>query len=233
MTDEPSLAHSEIDFEVELSPVELEALGDLSGRAVLHLVAGLPVESLALAHLGARVLALDSGESGDVSVLIGLSDLGSELASEQDLDVTFIEHPLTELSDEQRDAQFDVVYAGPTTLAWLGNLHDWAVDVAEALVPGGRLVVFDEHPASRALEPADAVAPGDDPADYPPDEGAGVTVDQEWTVEDLVEALTANGLTVIRVEAFAGPQRFLTTAEAVGADADAPAAFLLVAMRPE
>lgn len=247
---EPLFEHDESDFDCELMPAEIEALGDLAGLRVLHLVSGMPFESLALGALGASVLAMNAGESDQDYVGLNI-EMGNSLAAERELDVTFIAETLAGLHDSERDSQFDIVYAGPTTLAWTDNLPDWAVDVSEALLPGGALVMYDEHPASRALEPDDWAAEGEEPIGSPEEEAekaekvaedveAGAPppafdyepVDEEWTLDELVAALEGQGLVIARLDEIFGPQRFLTTADAVDDDTGLPTAFVLVAERP-
>lgn len=238
MVVEPIFEHDEGDFECVLAAPELEALGDISGLQVLHLASGLPLESLALAELGANILALNAGESEqDCVITAELAGIGNALAEQRGLPAEFLLESLAQLHDSERDSRFDVVYAGPTTLAWTDNLHDWAVDVAQALVPGGRLVMFDEHPDSRALEPDDGLTEEDEAAgEEPPGEDDARSefepVDEAWTLEELRAELEQQGLVVSQLDVLSGAQRFLTTAEAVGAPEDVATAFVLVAERP-
>jgi len=237
MVTQPVFEHDESDFECVLVEAEREALGDLAGRQVLHLVSGLPFESLALADLGANVLALNAGESEqDFVITPQLAEIGNFLAEQRGLPVEFLLDSLAQLHDSERDSHFDIVYAGPTTLAWTDNLHDWAVDASEALVPGGRLVMYDEHPASRELEPDDGLTDEEEAAGMePPDEDDRTEfepVDEGWTIDELREVLEAQGLVITRLDELFGPQRFLTTADAVDDDTGLPTAFLLVAERP-
>src|SRR5205085_7235820 len=105
MTDLPGIFHDESDYDCTLSAAELEALGDINGLQLLHLTAALPYETFALAALGASVFA-----TGVLS-----PDLGNDLAVERGLDATLVSAALADLPDDERDDQFDVVYAGPTT----------------------------------------------------------------------------------------------------------------------
>lgn len=237
MVTEPIFEHDESDFDCVLIDAELEVLGDLAGRRVLHLVSGLPFESLALAELGASVLAMNAGESEqDFVITPPLAEMGNFLAQERGLDVEFLLDSLAQLHDSERDARFDLVYAGPTTLAWTDNLHDWAVDASQALIPGGRLVMYDEHPASRALEPDDGLTTEEEAAGQEPLEDEEPSefepVDEAWTLDELREVLEGQGLVISRLDELFGPQRFLTTADAVDEETGLPTAFLLVAERP-
>jgi SAM-dependent methyltransferase len=202
---DPLFQHDETDFNCEFSEAELTALTDLEGLRVLHLVSGLPLESFALAALGAaEVVVMDADATDQNLILTGpLIELGEGLAGDQQLAVVFTGVGLAEMRDAERDSAFDLVYAGPTTLAWTANLNDWAVDVAEALRPGGRFILHDEHPAARALEPVGEESSAGENQDLP--------VDEEWTLEELKAELESNGLVVERLESLYGPQRFLTT----------------------
>ena len=222
--DEMLLVPEGYDFDLQFSDVELAALGDITGLQVLHLGPEGPQESIALAGLGATVVAVDVPEPGSALDYI---------ESEQ-LPITLVGLPLSELSDAERDHRFDVVYCGPATLSWVENLNDWVVDVAEALVPGGKLVMYDEHPSSRLLAPANETPEGEIlDTDLPgaPDDWA--PVDQSWSLDELSAELRERGLLIDRLDELHGFQRFLTTAEMLGqAEGGTPTAFVLVARSP-
>ena len=44
------------------------------------------------------------------------------------------------------DRRFDIVYTGIGALCWIDDLHRWARQIGELLVPGGRLYLVEIHP---------------------------------------------------------------------------------------
>src|SRR5579859_3121340 len=65
-----------------LRSVELEELGDVSGRGLLHLQCHFGLDTLSLARMGARVTGVDFSEPA--------VDLARALAAELDLEARFI-----------------------------------------------------------------------------------------------------------------------------------------------
>lgn len=49
------------------------------------------------------------------------------------------------------DRVFDVVVTGTGAITWLPDLSDWAHSIADLLVPGGTLLLRDDHPLLGAL----------------------------------------------------------------------------------
>ncbi|MCC7366042.1 MAG: class I SAM-dependent methyltransferase [Dehalococcoidia bacterium] len=228
---------------VDFTPAELSALGNISGMRVLDLTAGIGDHGLGLARLGAEVVsaALDSEIDVEEAAIA---------AAEFGLDVWFATGGYVELDDETIGDGFDIVYAGPNTLAWIEDLHDWFVDSADALNPGCRLVMFDEHPAARqAVIDAGGASLEEESEDESEFEEVLEEVLEEafddefipdipdWTVADVQAALAAAGMHVVEFRELTGAQRFTTALdvldEAVAEQlADVPAAFLLIAEVP-
>ena len=116
---------------------EIGALGELAEKRVLHLTFGCSEESLSLVNMGATVT-----EVGDDGTTMALADAAG-------LALEFVEDNAAALSMEFRETRaFDLVYSGFGAIDWIANLDDWASGIADVLVPGGRLVVYDEHPIS-------------------------------------------------------------------------------------
>ncbi len=158
MPDEPTLVVNEFDDDSfddgdEVDPAfyanggiifsedELGALGDLKGKRVLHLTFGCTEEGLSLVNMGAIVT-----EAGD--------DGGSAaLAEAAGLTIEFVEETPARLSAEFCDTRtFDLVYSSWGAMDWIASFESWAEGVAALLPPGGKLVIYDEHPFSYVFE---------------------------------------------------------------------------------
>ncbi len=117
-----------------------EALSDIAGQRVLHLLCDDGVQTVELAALGGLVTGLD--ESTEAIVL----------AQARAPELPWLHGDPHALPAELQRARFDLVYCGEGSLARLRDLAAWAGGVAVALRPGGKLVVHDDHPASVCLD---------------------------------------------------------------------------------
>jgi len=125
-----------------LFPEELDLLGDLEGRSLVHLQCNSGGDSISLAKLGATVTGVDiSGEAVRSA---------RELSKKTGIPATFeradVYDWLEEASREGR--RFDVVFASYGVVCWLPDLGAWADGIATILNPGGCFVLVDFHPAA-------------------------------------------------------------------------------------
>jgi 2-polyprenyl-3-methyl-5-hydroxy-6-metoxy-1,4-benzoquinol methylase len=115
------------------------ALADLNGKRVLAIQADFGTSAAELAELGATVTAVDS------------STAALEAARERWPRILWIEGEVQSLPRELRRGRFDLVYAAWNT-DWVDDLAAWASGIASALRSGGDVLVYDEHPAARAVD---------------------------------------------------------------------------------
>lgn len=126
-----------------LKSVELEELGEVAGRSLLHLQCHFGLDTLSWARLGARVTGIDfSGEA---------IRLARELAAELSIPATFICSDLYRLP-EALEGQFDIVFTSYGVLPWLPDLRRWGEVVAHFLRPGGTFYIVEFHPISMIFE---------------------------------------------------------------------------------
>ena len=231
-----------------LSDEEKEALGDISGLRVLNAMAGTGEDAVALARLGASVVVANLGEGA-----------APDYAVAEELEIEFSDVYEQALPMSLRTGEFDVVYVGPDSLPWIENLDEWASGLADALAPGGTLVVYDEHPMTYvfASEQGRLVVntsyfgePLMDPEGDEDDGPLSLERDETWTEEnpdrtnfgwtlgDLVTAFGDHGVATVRLEELASSERFFTALDALPDVSDedierVPAAFLLVGVKLE
>lgn len=124
-------------------PEELELLGELQGRRLLHLMCNVGQDSLSLAALGATVTGVDLS---DVAI-----DRARRLAAESNIAAQFVCADVYAFLGATRPT-FDLVYGGYGVICWLPDLLAFARGVAAALAPGGRFVLVEFHPASNTLD---------------------------------------------------------------------------------
>lgn len=117
---------------------DLNRLGDLHGKDVIHLQCHLGADTVSLARLGAkRTVGIDlSSESIRRARMI---------AGRCGADVEYIEANVYDARTVV-EGDFDLVYTSLGVLCWLPDIVGWARVVASLLRPGGRFFIRDDHP---------------------------------------------------------------------------------------
>lgn len=117
--------------------------GEVADSSVLHLQCATGEETLSWAVAGARAVGVDIS---DAQIAIA-----AQKAKDATLDVRFVASDIYELPDDLQQGSFDLVYTASGVLVWLPDIARWAEIVAAALKPGGRFILFEEHPVSQVL----------------------------------------------------------------------------------
>ncbi|PSK92043.1 class I SAM-dependent methyltransferase [Taibaiella chishuiensis] len=120
-----------------LNDTELELLGDIKGKSILHLQCHFGQDSLSLARMGAKVTGADLSDDAIAKA--------RELNEQLQLDATFVCCDLYSLP-QHLQGQFDIVFTSYGTIGWLPDLQRWGQVVRHFLKPGGRFVMVDFHP---------------------------------------------------------------------------------------
>jgi SAM-dependent methyltransferase len=123
---------------VRLRPFEIEEVGDVSGKELLHLQCHFGIDTLSWARLGARVTGADF----------------SEPAIELALPARFICSNVYDLP-KKLDGGFDIVYTSRGVLCWLPDIIAWAGVIAHFLRPGGLFYITEMHPVGWAFDDDD------------------------------------------------------------------------------
>lgn len=122
---------------LSLAPVELEEVGNVSGKTLLHLMCHIGTDSLSWSRQGALVTGVDFSQRS--------IEVARSLAEEMGLDARFIQSEFhdtpTVLSEE-----FDIVYMSMGVLCWLPSTEAWARVVTGFLKPGGIFYLREIHP---------------------------------------------------------------------------------------
>ncbi len=143
---------------VRLRDDEVAAVGDVTGRTLLHLQCHFGIDTLSWARLGARVTGADFSEKAIA--------LARRLADEIGFpDARFVQSDLYELP-RNLQGTFDVVYTSRGVLGWLPDIRRWAEVVAHFVRPGGIFYINEIHPVAQVFE-VDGVAPGELRLTYP------------------------------------------------------------------
>jgi len=119
-----------------LQDIELEELGDVKGKSMLHLQCHFGLDTLSWARLGAKVTGIDFSEEA--------IKLAKSLNNELNLDAKFICSNIYDI-EKHLDEKFDIVFTSYGTIGWLNNLNEWGRLIAKYLKPGGIFYIVDFH----------------------------------------------------------------------------------------
>jgi SAM-dependent methyltransferase len=120
-----------------LHSVELETLGGVSGKSLLHLQCHFGLDTLSWGRLGAKVTGVDFSDTA--------IELARSLAARIGVDAQFICSNVYDLP-KRLDEKFDVVFTSYGALCWLPDMEAWARIISRYLKPGGILFMVEFHP---------------------------------------------------------------------------------------
>ncbi len=98
-------------------PIEIEELGDVRGKTVLHLQCHFGQDTMSLARMGAKVVGVDFSEEA--------VKLARSLSTEIGIPAEFICCNIYDLP-KHLDRQFDIVFTSAGVLCWINDLSKWA-----------------------------------------------------------------------------------------------------------
>ncbi len=126
-----------IDGKQTLHQTELDLVGNVEGKSLMHLQCHFGQDTLSWARLGAQVTGVDiSPEAIKVA---------KKAASILNLDAQFVCCNVLD-AVEYVEGDFDIVFSSYGTIIWLPNLKPWASMIAQKLKKGGKFVIVEFHP---------------------------------------------------------------------------------------
>ena len=195
-----------------LFPEEIELLGEVRGKALVHLQCNCGQDTLSIAkHLGATVTGVDISDEA-ISV-------AKRLVEESGIAALFDRSDVFDWCERLDAPEFDVAYVSYGAISWLEDIARWGQCLAKALKPGGRVVLMEFHPllimldeesptkikygymGGTVFEDPDGVGDyveisgdsftmaNDKPAELPPFENPHPVFDYEWGLGEIVTAL--------------------------------------------
>lgn len=120
-----------------LMQYELDALGDVNEKSLLHLQCHFGQDTLSWSRMGAKCVGVDISNEG--------IKLAQQLNEELNLDAEFVCCNVLDTSDYVRD-KFDIVFTSYGTIGWLPDLKPWAKMIFERLKNGGVFYIAEFHP---------------------------------------------------------------------------------------
>lgn len=137
-----------------LNPIELDQVGNVAGKSLLHLQCHFGQDTLSWARLGAKVTGVDLSSEA--------VEQAKNLAVRSGLEATFIEADIYQFGDENSE-QFDLVFTSYGALCWLPDLTKWAQTIVSALKVGGEFHLVEFHPINELLPAGYSYFPQDQP----------------------------------------------------------------------
>ncbi|CAM1349037.1 class I SAM-dependent methyltransferase [Tenacibaculum halocynthiae] len=123
--------------ENSLMKYELDALGDVSDKSLLHLQCHFGQDTLSWSRKGAKCTGIDLSDEG--------IKLARELNEELKLDSKFICCNVYDVNKHVSE-QFDIVFTSYGAIGWLPDLKPWAKIIASRLKEGGVFFIAEFHP---------------------------------------------------------------------------------------
>lgn len=120
-----------------LKEIELNLLGDIKGKSILHLQCHFGQDTISLSRIGANVTGIDLSDKAIESA--------KKIAADTHSNAKFICCEIYDLPN-RLDEKFDIVFTSYGTICWLPDLDKWAKIISEFLKPNGQFVFVEFHP---------------------------------------------------------------------------------------
>jgi len=120
-----------------LNEIELELLGDVQGKSILHLQCHFGQDTISLSRLGANVVGVDLSDKAIESA--------KQIAKETQSNTRFICCDIYDLPNHL-DEKFDIVFTSYGVIGWLPDIGKWAAIISNYLKPNGQFVFVEFHP---------------------------------------------------------------------------------------
>jgi SAM-dependent methyltransferase len=216
-----------------LFPEELELLGDVRGKRIVHLQCNSGQDSLSLAARGAQVTGVDISDEA--------IEFARRLSLESGIVARFERADVFDWLATTQDV-FDIAFASYGALCWLSDIRTWARGIARILAPAGRLVVVEFHPTLNLFDDngqigfgpgggnggahiewktgvgdyvaaSEGALPAGDHIATEPFENPEPSHEWDWSVADVVDAVACAGLRIetVREWRYSNGCRFFPT----------------------
>lgn len=120
-----------------LQEIEIQEIGSVKGKTMLHLMCHFGMDTLSFAKKGAIVTGVDISETAIA--------LAKDLSSEIKTPATFICSDIYALP-KILTQKFDIIFTSYGVLLWLSNIEKWATIIYHFLKKGGVFYIVDTHP---------------------------------------------------------------------------------------
>jgi SAM-dependent methyltransferase len=131
--------------ESKLAPWEIEEMGSVKGKSLLHLQCHIGTDTLSWSREGARVTGLDFSPNAIAEAERFADILGIE-------DARFVVCRVSEAVEALEGERFDIIYTGRGALCWLPDLSEWSRVCAALLRKEGVLYLEESTPMVNILD---------------------------------------------------------------------------------
>lgn len=123
-----------------LYPEEIELLGEIAGKSLVHLQCNAGQDTLSLARLGAQVTGVDISDTA--------IDFARQLSAESGIPGTFHRSDVYDWLSEAAagEKRYDRAFSSYGAIIWLSDIRLWAQGIAAILKPGGWFSLVEFHP---------------------------------------------------------------------------------------
>ena len=135
-----------LDGECKLGPWEIEEVGDVLGKSLLHMQCHIGTDTLSWARRGAVVTGLDFSENALIEARRFADKLGIENSR-------FVHSSVSNAVSALGEEKFDILYTGRGALCWLPDLDEWANVCSKLVKQNGILYLEESSPFVGTLEP--------------------------------------------------------------------------------
>ncbi len=187
-----------------LDKIQLEEIGNVKGKLLLHLQCHFGLDTLSWAREGAIVTGVDFSEKS--------IEYANQLRKELDIKSRFICCNIYDLKKRLVE-KFDIVYTSQGVLCWLKDLNEWAKLIHHFLRPCGIFYIMEGHPITHIFDDTrrgklEIIYPyfhGKEPTkwdnDYPDysDETyipKNSSYQWQWSLNDIINSLIKAGLRI-------------------------------------
>ena len=183
-----------------LNAIEINAIGNVNEKSLLHLQCHFGQDSISLARMGAKVTGVDFSEIAIREAI--------KLSKKINIPVKFLKSNVLDLN---LNKEFDIVFSSYGAIGWLPDLNIWAKNIATHLRKDGLFLLTEFHPFFEFIKdssnnyfydpnPLIEIEKGS----YT-DGGVGLTTETYWwnhSLSDIFYALKSNGLILTHFEEF-------------------------------
>jgi len=116
---------------------ELDILGNVKGKSLLHLQCHFGLDTISWERLGAKATGVDFSETA--------IELAREITKRIGVATEFVCSNIYDLPNIHEE-QYDIVFTSYGVLCWLQDIGKWAEIIAHYLKPGGVFLLVEAHP---------------------------------------------------------------------------------------
>lgn len=121
-----------------LNKIEIDDLGDVSNKRILHLQCHFGLDSISLTKMGADVLGVDFSTKAIKQA--------RKFAKELNVSTKFLVANIYDDLDKKVKRNFDIIFCSYGCICWLPNLDKWAEVISKMMAKNSFFYIVDFHP---------------------------------------------------------------------------------------